>query len=155
MVVILLQSLLWGIAMTLSAGFSLWLSNGLITSHLSIILLMSFATSIVGYLLAMLAVRTFVKRNRFETRFAGYFSFLIVMTIGCNAIFFCIHYWLFYTQWHAPFLSKTWAWQFIFTNVGALYQFAVLGLLLYLPLGLIFLTITSFLKARPVSSQNK
>lgn len=140
--------------MTLSAGFSLWLSNGLLTSHLSTILLMSFATSIVGYMLAMLAVRCFVKRKNFETRFAGYFFFLIVMTIGCNVLFFCLNYWFFYSQWHAPFLSKTWAWQFVFTNIGALYQFAVLGLLLYLPLGLIFLTITSFLKAKSVSSHN-
>ncbi len=154
MIALLLQSILWGIAMAMSATVSLWFSNDLLTSHLTIILLMFFTTSIVGYMLAMLAVRLFVNTTRFETRFAGYFLFLIIMTIGCNALFYCLSYWSFYSQWHAPILSRTWVWQFFFTNIGALYQFAVLGLLLYLPLGLIFLTITSYLKAKPIHLQN-
>lgn len=139
--------------MALSAAFSLWFSNGLLTSHLPIILLMCFATSMIGYILAMLAVRIFVRKKSFETRFAGYFFFLIIMTIGCNVVFYSLDYWHFYTQWHAPFLSKTWVYQFMYTNAGAFYQFAVLGLKLYLPLGLVFLTITSFLKAKTVKLQ--
>lgn len=150
MTTLLIQSLLWGIAMALSAAFSLWRSVGLLTSHLPTILLMSFATSVIGYLLAVLAVRIFVRRQSFQTRFAGYFFFLIIMTIGCNVLFYSLNYWHFYTQWHAPFLTRTWAWQFIYTNAGALYQYAVLGLLLYLPLGLIFVTFASYFKAKPV-----
>lgn len=114
--------------------------------------MMSFATSIIGYLLAMLAVKIFVRRRSFETRFAGYFFFLIFMTIGCNVLFYSLDYWYFYTQWHAPFPTKTWVYQFIYTNAGALYQFAVLGLKLYLPLGLLFLTIASYFKAKAVST---
>lgn len=101
----------------------------------------------------MLAVRIFVKKKRFETRFAGYFLFLIIMTIGSNVLFYCLNYWHFYSQWHAPFFTKAWVWQFFFTNIGAAYQFAVGGFVLYLPLGVIFLTITAFLKAKPISSQ--
>lgn len=149
---ILLQSLAWGVAMVSSAAISLWFSNGFLTNHLPIILLMFFATSILAYMLAMLAVRIFVRRKNIETRFAGYFLFLIIMTIGCNATFYSLNYWLFYSQWHAPAFSKPWVFQFIFTNAGALYQFAVLALPLYLPLGLIFLTIASYLKAKPVNS---
>jgi hypothetical protein len=57
-------------------------------------------------------------------------------------------YRLFYAQWHRPFGTRIWAYQFIFTSAGAVYQFLVMGLRLYLPVGLPILAGTSLWLAR-------
>ena len=44
-------------------------------------------------------------------------------------------YRLFYARWHAPFGTRTWVYQFTFTSASAVYQFIVMGIRLYLPLG--------------------
>jgi hypothetical protein len=48
---------------------------------------------------------------------------------------FSIIYRNFYAQWHGDPFTRIWLFQLTFTSASALYQFAVLGLRLYLPLG--------------------
>ncbi len=74
-----------------------------------------------------------------EAAFAALFLSLGIMTIGLTAAIYALDYRSYYTEWHAPAFSVTWAFQFVFTVAGALYQFAVLGLRLYLPFGLLAL----------------
>ena len=145
---IIAQSILWGLAMTISALTSLWFSVGWQTSHLTYIIILVLFSSIIAYPLARLTLYIIDRKKRFETQFAGSFFCLTIATIGLTAAAYSLNYWSFYAQWHGPAFSRLWVWQFFFTNLGALYQFAVMGLKLYLPLGIVFLTLASWLIAR-------
>lgn len=145
---IIAQSILWGLAMTFSALTSLWFSVGWQTSHLTYIIILVLFSSIIAYPLARLTLHIIDRKKRFETQFAGSFFCLTIATIGLTAATYSLSYWSFYAQWHGPAFSRLWVWQFFFTNLGALYQFAVMGLKLYLPLGIVFLTLASWLIAR-------
>lgn len=59
---------------------------------------------------------------------------LTALTIGVTAGLFALEYRSFYANWHSPAFSKIWFFEQFFTLAGAIYQFAVLGLRLYLPL---------------------
>ena len=145
---IITQSILWGLAMTFSALASLWFSNGWETSHLTHIIILVLFSSILAYPLARLALHVLDRKKRFETQLAGSFLFLSVATVGLTAAAYSLDYWSFYVQWHGPAFSRLWVWQFFFTNLGELYQFAVMGLKLYLPIGFLFLVLASWLIAR-------
>lgn len=142
---IIAQSFIWGLAMTFSALLSLWMSNGWQTSHLPSIIILVLFSAIAAYPLARLALYIIDRKKSFESQLAGSFLCLSVMTIGLTSVVYALSYWSFYTQWHAETFSQVWFWQFAFTNLGALYQFAVMGLKLYLPIGIIFLSIASWL----------
>ena len=81
-------------------------------------------------------------------RYAAAFVALAVLTVGFTAAVFAFQYRLYYSQWHAPFPSVVWGFQFVFTTAAAVYQFAVLGMRLYLPLGFIGLFAAGWLIAR-------
>ena len=53
----------------------------------------------------------------------------------------------YYAQWHGDPFTRIWLVQLVFTTASALYQFAVLGIRLYLPVGVIFLFAASWLLA--------
>lgn len=142
------QSILWGVAMTFSTLTSLWFSTGWQTSHLAKIIILVLFSSILAYPLARFALYILDRKKRFETQLAGSFFCLTIATVGMTAAAYSLNYWNFYVQWHGPTFSKIWIWQFFFTNLGALYQFAVIGLKFYLPFGIIFLTLASWLIAR-------
>jgi hypothetical protein len=152
---IIAQSILWGLAMTLSALTSLWFSTGWQTSHLSQIIVLVLFSSIAAYPLARFALYILDRKKRFETQFAGSFFCLTIATIGLTAAAYSLNYWSFYAQWHGPTFSRIWVWQFFFTNLGALYQFAVMGLKFYLPVGIVFLTLASWLIARDKLPQKR
>jgi hypothetical protein len=74
-----------------------------------------------------------------ETAFAAAFVCLLVCTLAFTSGVFSLQYRLYYSEWHAPAFSLVWILQFAFTSVAALYQFAVLGVRLYFPLGFLAL----------------
>jgi hypothetical protein len=55
--------------------------------------------------------------------------------MAMTAALYALQYRLYYSAWHAETFSVTWALQLVFTALAALYQFAVLGVRLFLPLG--------------------
>ena len=65
----------------------------------------------------------------------AFFLCLTVCTIAATAFLFAMDYRIFYARWHAPFGTLTWVYQFVFTSAGAVYQFVVMGIRLYLPVG--------------------
>ena len=87
-------------------------------------------------------------RRQAETAFAAAFLSLAVATIGVTSGLFALEYRLYYAAWHAEAFSRTWFLQFTHTLAAALYQFAVLGLRLFLPLGFAALLLASWLFAR-------
>ena len=54
--------------------------------------------------------------HRPETRFCAFFLFLSVATVTVTAFFFALDYRLYYAQWHAPFATRTWLFQFVFIS---------------------------------------
>jgi hypothetical protein len=141
-------ALVWGLAMALSGMAGLYLRNGLNIDHLWQIAALFFAGGVTAWFPALILARFLSFNTPLQTRFSACFLFLSLTTFAMTALIFALQYRIFYSQWHAPLLTRIWILQQIFTTAAAIYQFAVLGLRLYLPLGVIVLIGTSFALAR-------
>lgn len=102
----------------------------------------------IAFPIALYLARLLAVGARAEPAFATAFVSLAAATIGFTALFFALDYRSYYAQWHAEPLTRFWAIQFIHTSAGAVYQFAVLGLRLYFPLGFIALFAGSLISLR-------
>lgn len=107
----------------------------------------------VGGLLAFapaLFVARIVSGRRTDAagRFAAMFLSLALATIGITALLFGLEYRTYYAEWHAETFSYVWGLQLFFTMANALYQFAVIGMRLYVPIGLAALFLFSLWFAR-------
>lgn len=126
----------WGVLMSLSAVVSLYLRNHLETFHLAELAILFFVGGLLSWPFAIPAARLLSRNGRIETRFAACFALLALGTIAMTAFLFAMDYRLFYSQWHHPILSRMGIRQFVGTSASGVYQFAVMGLGLYLPIGL-------------------
>ncbi|WP_244446992.1 hypothetical protein [Hoeflea sp. BAL378] len=138
----------WGAAMGLSAQAALWLSMAALTDHYWSLTALLFGGAALAWPPSLAAFRFLAFRRSREAAFAAAFLCLTIFTIGVTAVIFAIIYRNFYAQWHGDAFTKLWLLQLAFTSASALYQFAVIGLRLYLPLGVAFLFAASFMLAR-------
>jgi hypothetical protein len=143
---LLAGALLWALAIGASSALALlqrdWQSN---ESQVRVVLLFG-----LGALLAFAPATVFARclgGARVETRFAASMVLLAATTIGLTAVLFAFWYRLYYAQWHEPALTIGWIFQYVFTMAAACYHFLVLGLRMYLPLGLPALLAFSLLHA--------
>lgn len=141
-------SVAWGLLMAACAFLSLAMQGRAETFHLDKILLIFFAGGLLAWIVVLPVARLLTRRRSAETRFAAHFALLSLGTIAATAFLFAMDYRLFYAQWHHPFGTRIWAYQFVFTAAGAVYQFLVMGLRLYLPVGLPILAGASLWLAR-------
>ena len=141
-------ALCWGAAMAASAITALYLRNGLLTSHITTLTLVYFFGGALSWPILVPLTRRFARRRPTSARFAAFFLALSIGTAAMTAFLFAMDYRWFYSRWHAPFGSLIWIFQFLFTGASAVYQFAVLGLILFLPFGLLCLTVVSAYLAR-------
>ncbi|NEJ73692.1 hypothetical protein GR197_24645 [Rhizobium phaseoli] len=137
-------ALFWGAQMLASAMLGLYLRNGLQTSRLAEVAVLYFAGGLFAWPFALPVARFFAYGRPAEARFAAFFVTLTAATIAMTAFLFAMEYRLFYSRWHAPFGSVVWAFQFVFTSISAVYQFLVIGLRLFLPLGPVCLVASSY-----------
>jgi hypothetical protein len=137
----------WGAAMAISAQASIWLSMAALTSHYWSLTALAFCGAAIAWPLSLSAFRFIAFRRAREAAFAAAFICLTVFTIGVTSVIFAFIYRNFYAQWHGDPFTKLWLFQFVFTTASALYQFAVQGLRLYLPVGVMFLVGASYLLA--------
>jgi hypothetical protein len=126
----------WGLLMAACAFASLVIHGRWQSFHLDTVLMIYFAGGLAAWPIALPVARAISRRRSGETRFAAHFTLLSLGTIAMTAFLFAMDYRQFYSQWHAPFGTRIWAYQFVFTTAGAAYQFLVMGLRLYLPVGL-------------------
>jgi len=133
--------------MALSTLFSLWHSIRLETSHVPAILALVFFSGVAAYFLATITLNLLIRNKRLEVRLSASFLVILIFTIGITSIVYAIDYWSFYTRWHGEPLSILWMIQMAFTMLGGLYQFAVMGLKLYMPIGLFCLIAASIFLA--------
>jgi len=137
-------ALLWGMQMLASAMLGLYLRNGLQTSRLAEVAALYFTGGLLAWPFALPVARFLAYNRPPEARFAAFFVTLTAATILMTAFLFAMEYRIFYSRWHAPFGSIMWAFQFVFTGASAVYQFLVIGLRLFLPLGLVCLAASSY-----------
>lgn len=145
----------WGAAMALSAQAFLWLSVAALTSHYWSITALVFCGAALAWPLGMAAFRFIAFRRHRQAAFAAAFLCLSVFTIGITALIYALIYRNYYAQWHGETFSKLWLVQLVFTMASALYQFAVQGVRLYLPLGVAALFAASAVLAREHDRENQ
>lgn len=145
----------WAFAMALSAWHALWMREHHATFHLQSILLLFALGGLIAWPLSLFTARYLAQDRAFETRLAAFLLFLIAGTVGVTAVLFFLNYRMFYAQWHAAAGSPTWFFQLLFTSLVALYQFLVLGVRLYLPLGAVALVLVSLWLARSDGRQRR
>lgn len=135
--------------MSASAALTLGLRTGWQAAELGQVLLLYFTGGALAFLPAVLLARIVASHRPFGACYAAHFLALSIATVGLTALLFALDYRTYYAQWHGHDLSLLWAFQFVFTVLAAVYQFAVVGLGLYLPLGGIALVAASlFLASR-------
>ncbi|MBN9070823.1 MAG: hypothetical protein J0H34_04310 [Rhizobiales bacterium] len=141
-------TVLWSLAAALCAGWSLYAQGWQADDEARQVILVFLAGGALAFAPAFGLARLLSRGKPASAAFAAFFLSLACGTIGLTAALYAFDYRLYYAQWHdAPF-TKLWAIQFAFTVAGALYQFALFGLRLYLPFGLAALFAASLWFAR-------
>ncbi len=130
---------LWGPAMGASALAALLVDRWETPALIRTVVLLFTCGGAIAFPIALALARLLASGARPEPAFAAIFVSLATATIGFTALFFALCYRSYYAQWHAEPLTHLWAIQFIHTAAGAVYQFAVLGLRLYFPVGFVAL----------------
>lgn len=142
-----LGSAAWAIVIGGSAGVELVRSDAAAGERLTLICAIYAAGALVAFAPALFVGRL-LSRGRSEAAFAATLLALSVGTIGAVGLLFAVDYRLYYAQWHEPAFSPDWVRQFIFTTAAAFYQYLVIGLRLYVPVGLVALFAASLWNAR-------
>lgn len=147
---LLLGTPIWAAAMAATAAVWLALSDRLSTSHTGAILLVFALGGAIAFPAALYLTRLLAPDGHRERRFAAAFAAFGLCSMLGVAFVFSMHYRVYYSQWHDPFPSVVWAFQFVFTGAAAVYQFAVLGARMFFPAGLLALFLVSLWQARQV-----
>lgn len=126
-------ALLWSGAMSLSAyiGIAHWANP----YHAALVVLLFGIGAALAFPAALFLSRLAAENRGSGERFAAAFVMLSLGTIAVTAILFALDYRIYYAAWHEEPFTRGWVLQFAFTVAGALYQFAVIGLRLYFPVG--------------------
>lgn len=144
---LLAGSFAWSLAIAASCAVALlsraWQND---EARAAVVLLFGIG-ALAAYAPAMLVAHR-LGGQRAETRFAATMVLLAGATIGVTAVLFGLWYRLYYAHWHEPALTIGWIFQFAFTMAAACYHFLVLGLRMFLPLGLPALLAFSLVHAR-------
>ncbi|MEX0347301.1 MAG: hypothetical protein AB3N20_20435 [Rhizobiaceae bacterium] len=124
--------------MALSAGTALWLNQRTTVPAISALIILFACGGLAAFMPAITIANVFRLTDR-KSRFAAFFVALTICTVGLTALFYALHFRFYFSQWHADPFTIRWAFEFAFTIAAALYQFAVLGLRLFFPVGLVAL----------------
>jgi hypothetical protein len=139
---------LWSLAMAISAGNRLYGYGWQDSDRIRMAVGLYLVGGLLAFPIAFWVARMLSLDRPRQTAFASFFVALGIVTIGLVAAIFALQYRIYYAEWHADAFTKTWMLQFTFTTAGALYQFAVLGLRLFVPLGPLALLVAAFWFAR-------
>jgi hypothetical protein len=145
----LIGTLAWAAANGLSATVGLFLLRDWQTpANVGEVAAIFVIGSAISFFPAVWLARFVVTCHRVEKRFAAAFLALGVVTMFATAAVYALQYRFYYAQWHESFGTITWVFQFVFTGLSAAYQFAVLGLRLFFPVGFLALFAFSYWVAR-------
>jgi hypothetical protein len=141
-------AVLWALAMSASAVVVLAADAWETPARIRAVALLFAAGGFFGLPLGLFLARLLAEGRRPEAVFSAALLAFAVATIAATALIYALHYRAYYAEWHAEAFTLAWALQFVFTALAALYQFAVLGLRLYFPLGFCALFVAAWWFAR-------
>lgn len=141
-------ALLWGIAMAASALGVLLFGDWETPQKIRTVTALFALGGAVAFPLALILARFLAYRRQREVAFAVAFLSFASATACVTGGFFALQYREYYAEWHADAFTRIWFLQFVHTIAAALYQFAVLGLRLFFPIGFAALLVASFWFAR-------
>lgn len=140
----ILCAMFWAAAMTASAAISLFWSRSGVIEGAAYRLIGVFA---IGALVAFPAARYVLAhvpdRWRTSQRFAAAFILIGAATLGFTALLVAFDFLSYYSQWHDDQLSRRLFFETVTTILSACYQFLVLGLRLFVPIGFLALAAMS------------
>ena len=133
----------------LSAAFTLRASRGWMSvDEIGRLAMIYGAGAFLGMAFAIGLVRFFNRPKAGSSRALTIFALALVITVLATGGLLALEYRIYYSQWHAPAFSRIWLWQQVFTTLGALYQYAVMGLRYYGAGALVLLVATSWWASR-------
>jgi len=141
-------ALMWGVMMGASALINLLLDDWETPGKIRFVTLLYAAGGALAFPVGLFLARLFSRDRHWEVALAAAFVSLLAATLAFTGALFALQYRSYYAEWHAPAFTLTWAFEFVFTMLTALYQFVVLGIRLYFPLGFMALTAASVWFAR-------
>jgi hypothetical protein len=144
----LVGALLWAMAMGASALTGLWLDNWETPEKIRFVVLLYAMGAAIAFPVGLFAARLISLGRPSEVAFAAAFVCLLVATLAFTSGLFALQYRSYYAEWHAEAFTVRWAFELVFTSLTALYQFVVLGIRLYFPIGFIALACASLWFAR-------
>ncbi len=128
-------ALVWGAAMGASAFLNLTLDDWETSDRVRLVVLLYALGGALAFPVGLTFAKLVSRGRHWETALAAAFVCLLGATLAFTGGLFALQYRSYYAEWHAPALTRTWAFEFTFTMLTALYQFVVLGIRLYFPLG--------------------
>jgi len=145
---VLVGCVCWALVMAASALLEVW-RDGWQTEakFVTIAALFGFGAA-PAFPLGLIFARFVSLGKSAEVTFAAHFLGLLLATIGVTGLIFAFDYREYYATWHEEAFTVTWMFQLVFTTLGALIQFAVLGVRLFFPLGFAALFLASLWFAR-------
>lgn len=145
---IMLNAALWAAVMAISAWHGMWTLEWETKARVARIVLLFAVGAFLAFPFGILIARLLTWRGSREVAFAAAFLSLTVATIGVTALIFAFDYRTYYAEWHDDTFSVRLVFEIVFTTLSAVYQFAVLGVRLYFPIGFLGLFVASWLFAR-------
>ena len=141
-------ALVWGALMGFCAMLGLLRLDWETTDRVRLVALLFAAGGALAFPVGLFAARLLSRGRSGEVAFAAAFVSLLGATVAVTGALYALQYRAYYAEWHAEAFSVTWMFQFVFTTLAALYQFAALGVRLYFPLGFAALFVVALVFAR-------
>jgi hypothetical protein len=138
-------SLAWSIAMAASAAIAGAVKSWSPGGNLQMIIAVFDFGGLAGFVPALTAYRFYAADKARGQRFSLAFLALLATTLLFTWLTYLAIFRSYYAQWHDDFLTGDWLREQFFTTASSAYQFAVLGLRSFLPLGLPALFFASWL----------
>lgn len=132
---VLAGAFLWACAMAASAWAGLTWREWENSASITRVAALFFAGGLFAFPLALLPAGWLSSRWARQRRFALAVVALGFITIAATALLYALHYRLYYSEWHDHAFTFRWVLQVGFTTLAACYQFAVMGMRLFVPVG--------------------
>lgn len=140
-------ALIWGLVTGISALTNLLLAEWATPVQVREISVLFLAGGALAFPVALYLARLLSLGRAREVAFASLFVCLLATTIAFTSSLHALFYWLLGER-HAAAFTYFWFSELFFTVAAALYQFAVIGIRLYFPIGFAALLLGSLWFAR-------
>lgn len=126
---------IWAALMAVSALLGLWMRAWETPASIEQIMKLYALGGFLAFPIGLYLARLLAGRRRGAKGFTCALVAFAITTVGLTALVFAIVYRVYYSEWHDDEFSIRLIFEIAFTTAAAMYQFAVLGLRLYFPIG--------------------